>query len=154
MNRPRLRNVPRGSLLSTEVTRGKNSNQRSKIFSYRRVIEKKQNRILFSFFPVFSQSLPRLMEKCYTSSGKIFPLDVLALTLCTENQQVQVRLKRKTSTSEGKIFFRQTCNNFPSDVVFKNYKYFLDFTPQKFFLFDFSLNHGILSIFCATKKKK
>ena len=147
MNRPRLRNVPRGSLLSTEVTRGKNSNQRSKIFSYRRVIEKKQNRILFSFFPVFSQSLPRLMENCYTSSGKIFPLDVLALTLCTENQQVQVRLKRK-------IFFRQTCNNFPSDVVFKNYKYFLDFTPQKFFFIDFLLNHGILSIFCATKKKK
>ena len=47
MNRLRLRNVPRGSLLSTEVTRGKNSNQRSKIFSYRRVIEKNRTDYFF-----------------------------------------------------------------------------------------------------------
>ena len=46
------------------------------------------------------------------------------------------------------------CNNFPSDVVFKNYKYFFDFTPQKKILFDFSLKYGILKhILCYEEKK-
>ena len=72
MNRPRLRNVPRGSLLSTEVTRGKNSNQRSKIFSYRRVIEKKQNRILFSLFKVFFVEFWLLVVLTYVEFEKIY----------------------------------------------------------------------------------
>ena len=133
MNRPRLRNVPRGSLLSTEVNRGKNSNQRSKIFSYRRVIEKKQNRILFSFFPVFSQSLPRLMENCYTSSGKIFPLDVLALTLCTKNQQVQVRLKRKQVRLKEKYFSARRVTIFHQTWSLKITSIFWTLPHKKFF---------------------
>ena len=51
MNRPRLRNVPRGSLLSTEVTW--EIQIEVKTVSYRRVIEKKQNKILFLIFPCF-----------------------------------------------------------------------------------------------------
>ena len=62
MNRLRLRNVPRGSLLSTEVTRVKNSNQRSKIFSYRRVIEKKTEQNTFFTFQGFFVEFWLLLE--------------------------------------------------------------------------------------------
>ena len=44
------------------------------------------------------------MENCCTSSGKIFPLDILAITLCTKNKQVQVRLKRKQVCLIKKLF--------------------------------------------------
>ena len=72
MNRPRLRNVPRGSLLSTEVTRGKNSNQRSKIFSYRRVIEKKTEQNTFFTFQGFFVEFWLLVVLTYVEFEKIY----------------------------------------------------------------------------------
>ena len=153
MNRPRLRNVPRGSLLSTEVTweiqiRGQNC--------FLQTCHRKNNRTeCFFHFSLFFRrvqaairaysvrKLPRLM-------GKLLHVQWKIVTRLTGKICYNV-----TNFSRRRVtIFRQTCNNFPSDVVFKNYKYFLDFTPQKFFFIDFSLNHGILSILCATKKKK
>ena len=52
MNRPRLRNVPRGSLLSTEVTQGKTQIRGQKFFD-RRVIEKKNRTEYFFHFSRF-----------------------------------------------------------------------------------------------------
>ena len=69
-----------------------------KTVSYRPVIKKNRRECFFHFTLFFAEfwlqygekgnlvrKIPRLMENCYTPSGKIFPLDVLALTLCTEN---------------------------------------------------------------------
>ena len=110
--------------------------------------------MLFSFFPVFSQSLPRLMENCYTSSGKIFPLDVLALTLCTKNQQVQVRLKRKQVRLKEKYFSARRVTIFHQTWSLKIISIFQTFTPtQKKIISFLAQSWHFKHILCYEEKK-
>ena len=67
---------------------------------------------------------------------------------------MQVRLKRKQVRLKEKYFSARRATIFHQTWSIKITSVFLDFTPQKKILFDFSLNHGILSIFCPPKKKK
>ena len=115
MNRPRLRNVPRGSLLSTEVTweiqiRGQNC--------FIQTCHRKNNRTecFFHFFGFFVEfwlplraysvrKLPRLMGKLLHVQRKI--VAPLAENCCTSDGKNLLQCNK---------FFLQTCNNFPLEV--------------------------------------